>query len=172
LVNVKQRVTQVFATGRPTLATSARSKKSESLAIAPLQFDDSEFSQEIDLWKEVDKALEEEAEEIPFEDEGLRRSLSRRVSESWRRSWVHRRSYLSVIGIGDDDDDNDWDTEGTEKVKRVRKLRDWSRELSEDDIGESPCLIKRTRNTPIIWTERACDIGTGQYWHYISPMDC
>jgi hypothetical protein len=57
---------------------------------------------------------------------------------------------------------------GTEKIRRVKRLRDWSQELSEDDIVESPISPCETPD-PIIWAENHCDIG--KYWRFIDPRD-
>ena len=135
--------------------------------IPPLQLD-SEFAKQFDFW----------TKEATLADEGKeprRRSLSRKLSDNWRRSWANRRNYLAMIGISEDgeSDVTDWATEGREKVKKVKskKLRDWSGELSEDDIGISPPPYKRVYNTPIVWAENACDIESGRHWRFISPLD-
>ena len=162
-------MSQIFVTSPPNLRQSFSFDKNGLLVLPPIHVD-TEFSAPFDLWAKELGRSPTEAEEIPFDSDGIRRSLSRKVSDTWRRSWANRRSYLSLIGMGDVTDE-EGDSEGTEKVRRVRKLRDWSAELCEDDIGEFSRPYKRIYDTPIVWAETEGDIATGRYWRYISPLD-
>lgn len=108
-------------------------------------------------------------EYIPPEKEGIRRTLSRRWSQTWRGSWGSRRSFVSSTSTPEDGVLG-WDGVATEKVKRVSKIRDWSLELDEDDVYERPVSRERKpRETRIIWAEEECDIG--QHWRFISDSD-
>lgn len=89
-----------------------------------------------------------------------RPSLSRRWSQTVRRSWGSRWSYASGTT---DEGSEDWESEGTVKVKRVTRLRDWSYELDESDI------LAPKVEPPIIWAETRYDIGV--HWRYISEED-
>jgi hypothetical protein len=89
------------------------------------------------------------------------RNLSRRFSQSIRRSWRSKFSTeeeeKSIVN----------ENESTEKVKRVVKQRDWSGELDEDDVQgrRSPDC----KENCIIWAESATDIG--RYWRFITSND-
>jgi hypothetical protein len=108
-------------------------------------------------------------EYIPPEKEGIRRTLSRRWSQTWRGSWGSRRSFVSTTTSSPEEDSiEEWGGELTEKVKRVSRIRDWSLELDEDDVYERP-PDRRTRETRIIWAEEQRDIG--RHWRFISPTD-
>lgn len=62
--------------------------------------------------------------------DGPRRSLSRRWSQSIRRSWGSIRRASIDEGL----EAEDRNTEATGKLKRVSRPRDWSDELDEDDV--------------------------------------
>ena len=62
-----------------------------------------------------------------------------------------------------DDGSEELESEGTVKVKRVTRLRDWSYELDENDI------LPPKVDTPIIWAETRYDIGV--HWRYITEED-
>jgi hypothetical protein len=110
-------------------------------------------------------------EYIPPEKEGIRRTLSRRWSQTWRGSWGSRRSFVSTATSSPEEGTiEEWGGELTEKVKRVSKIRDWSQELDEDDVYERPPdRDRRTPETRIIWAEEQRDIG--RHWRFISPTD-
>jgi hypothetical protein len=149
----------------PSLRRSYSLESVRAPSSPPLQLDP-RFSRQLEQWTKEAISDEEEKDNV------ARRSFSRRLSETWRRSWANRRSYLAVIGKSDEDDESDWNGQGRKEVKRVKwKLRDWSGELSEDDIGVDIQPYKRKYNTPIIWAENAYDIAKGRYWRYISPTD-
>lgn len=88
-----------------------------------------------------------------------RRNLSRRFSQSIRRSWRSKFSSeeeeKSIVN----------ENESTEKVKPVVKQRDWSGELDEDDVDQG----RRSTENCIIWAESATDIG--RYWRFITSND-
>ena len=69
-----------------------------------------------------------------------------------------------MSGIADEGTE-EVESEGTVKVKRVTRLRDWSYELVESDIL-TPISMEES---PIIWAETRFDIG--RHWRYISEED-
>jgi hypothetical protein len=109
-------------------------------------------------------------EYVPPEKEGIRRTLSRRWSQTWRGSWGSRRSFISTAtSTPETGMSEEWDGVVTEKVKRVSRIRDWSLELDEDDVYERPVYQEKPKETRIIWAEEECDIG--QHWRFISDTD-
>jgi hypothetical protein len=117
------------------------------------------FSEAQYEWREKQFECYEERCIVP-EKEGIRRNLSRRWSQTIRRSWGSRRSFTSGTT---DEGSEEWESEGTLKVKRVKRLRDWSNELDESDI------LAPNMDAPIIWAETRYDIG--RHWRYICEED-
>ena len=128
---------------------------------APVLVRSKSFSEAQYEWREKQFECHEERRETP-EKEGIKRNLSRRWSQKIRRSWGSRRSYVSGIT---DEGTEEVESEGTVKVKRVTRLRDWSYELVESDIL-TPISMEES---PIIWAETRFDIG--RHWRYISEED-
>lgn len=116
------------------------------------------FSEAQYEWREKNKVERYEEEYEGPEKDGLRRNLSRRWSQTLRRSWGSRRSYVSgTTDVASEE------SEGTLKVKRVTRLRDWSYELDDSDI------LAPKVEAPIVWAETSFDIGV--HWRYISEED-
>jgi hypothetical protein len=70
---------------------------------------------------------------------GPRRTLSRRWSQSIRRSWGSiRRASIEEAWEAEG-----WNSETTGKLKRVSRPRDWGDELDEDDVHDYSRHIRR-----------------------------
>jgi hypothetical protein len=159
--NAKRRVSQIF---QMNSAPSLRStfEKEETIIGPELPSDQPGYTQ-FRLW------LQEQGISFKEEKEGLRRSLSQRLSWSLRKSWSRRRSYILNMHMGIiEGEDLSCVGEASEKVKRVKGLRDWSQELSEDDIVSSPTTSSVCESAdPIIWADDHEDIG--KYWRFVDP---
>jgi len=111
--------------------------------------------------RDLEERLELPEDVTPTLNNPRRPNLSRRFSQSIRRSW------RSKFNTEEEEKSIVNENESTEKVKRVVKQRDWSGELDEDDVqgrGGPDC-----KENCIIWAESATDIG--RYWRFITSND-